>query len=773
MQQGGQKKAVDQQAPRANDNQPMSPNGQAPVPTREDRVSKFSMLDTDSGDPSTSMSHSENQESSGANEKRDQASEGQKEQLGAKSMGEQRVGMASNISSDIKSGAVSVANKAMAIVQPTGNNTANLSSLSDLDKISDWTNDEPKALDIIKRSASDLSDSAQRLRVSRDKIGQAAGESERVQVLGQIFDGLASSGKLVDVKETEPSLVVEKGELPTSRLSTESLESIELPQKLVESIKSLDPKNPANAAAPSPNLLLGEVEVSAEPPNKSEASEERQPVVGQSEGETKAEVKTESDKPKSAVIQQPASKGRSKEVPDSSSKGKTGPLKQSKVQAANRRPANPMGRSMEAVAETTNAKEKDSSTSRAEIANHQIVVNKLDRRKTELEIVDIRDESLTGKMRASKDEERRDRLAKEDAGEQESGGWISMDGIAVVQPPAQPNGAAQLAAQTPSSQQPQGQPMSPGEIIESRFHVDYGSKRRMAKMESGGVNKDSMDSKTEERILNNIENELEQDNRMRNRKYFVYVVHDGHFTAKKECIARIELPPKRRITLAEVRQLISSSQDISLTSLRRNKFKFVTETYRLLNENEDAAVLHQVYPTQGVFLKLNIPEQESQVYPSKGRPRVASNSGALASSLSHPTIASRRRASARQPAGPSGRDNLPAIEVDYAQNEPHLAYGRTRASSVGRRPPGKPNAGAYRRSKSSVQGRARNGGRADELVGDKLPSIGRSSPRAAPVKRPHANQAPGLEAMQSLGSAATDLGANVLSGAKRLFNALR
>lgn len=94
------------------------------------------------------------------------------------------------------------------------------------------------------------------------------------------------------------------------------------------------------------------------------------------------------------------------------------------------------------------------------------------------------------------------------------------------------------------------------------------------------------------------------------RKYFVYIVNDGHFTSKKQCIARIELPYGKRVTLADLRQIIVNSRDVSLNSLKRSKFKFVTETYRLLNENEDATILNHVYPTQGVFLKLNLQEQQ-------------------------------------------------------------------------------------------------------------------------------------------------------------------
>ena len=315
---------------------------------------------------------------------------------------------------------------------------------------------------------------------------------------------------------------------------------------------------------------------------------------------------------------------------------------------------------------------------------------------------------------------------------------------------------------------------------------------------------DSVDSKQEEYVFNNIDHELEQDNKLRNRKYFVYVVHDGHFTAKKECIARIELPPKRRITLAELRQLISSSQDISLSSLRRNRFKFVTETYRLLNENEDAAVLHQVYPTQGVFLKLNVTDnQETHAYhPCKSNARLnsarlsSSEAGGggpgsalliggggggpamLAAGASQATIASRRRQANARPAGrrlnaaaeqQEGRSNaLPAIDAGPAA-------GQQRARARGR-----PAPVAYPRSKSSLQVGARRGAAGRQRAGASSSAMrrGQSSTsineKGAAKFDQEANQLPPLDdgksAGRSLGAAASDLGANVISGAKKLFN---
>lgn len=185
--------------------------------------------------------------------------------------------------------------------------------------------------------------------------------------------------------------------------------------------------------------------------------------------------------------------------------------------------------------------------------------------------------------------------------------------------------------------------LSPTMAIEG-FNAQTGVKDNLGQ---APVRPDPIDRQSEEQTDSHIEDESSQvepisnpeevssqaptgpTGELQTRKYFVYVVQEGQFTAKKECIARIEVETKRRITLSELRQLIVNSPDVSLSSLKRNKFKFVTETYRLLNENEDGAILHQFYPTQGVFLKLNQSEQPTEL-PSRARlPSNAATAGGL------------------------------------------------------------------------------------------------------------------------------------------------
>lgn len=770
--------------------------------------------------------------------------------------GAQTVSSTMNISSDFK-GVSNIANKAMAIVQPTENNDANSSAYTEVsDKSASSVKDasakigemaqhelQQQQLRTISRSVSDLSGKQKQM------VAESMGvESERATALEEIFNGsapnLANINSIKNEGATKSAKVGKTKAAPDDASVSGSLESIELPEKLVESIKQAESKNAVPSEQPSPNLLLGQVAPTNQVQVVANESQKKQSEENQKESENKVRELSRDKK-----IIEPTSEAEGEREKNVSAI-KAGNVDKTREDSQNDRPANPMGRearpnskiqSSETASSKGKALEKTNSRpnlrSQADVKNHQIVVNKLDKRKTNLEIVDLRDASVTGNLisymgNKNKDDE------KKKGEEDSSSGWISMDGVAVVGNQSGtligPTSSGTALGQAPSSQSPTGiasnivqqtnnatinqqqqqMLMSPSDIIDSRFNVDYraGKKKKVSQQtattsaDGKSKNLESIDSNQEEYNLNNIENELEQDNKMKNRKYFVYIVHDGHFTAKKECIARIELPQKRRITLAEVRQLISNSQDISLSSLRRSRFKFVTETYRLLNENEDAAVLHQVYPTQGVFLKLNIPEQENPVYPFKGHTSRLSSGAAgttATSSLSHTTISSRRRANVRNL--PSARDNnLPAIEVDYASGGKEsggaMSYGRMRTSSVGRRTANAAGSirdrqqplGSYRRSKSSVQTSGSKKGSQQQQAtkrrtsnsGDKLPAIGRSSTaremtikrsQATTLQRPNqsletASRSPSSP-LPALSNAASDLGNKVISGAKGLFNA--
>lgn len=617
-------------------------------------------------------------------------------------------------------------NKAMAIVQPTENLKDSDSQSTDGNKLIDKKNPSKElSPSSIARSYSDLAASDRKgakvepANGGRDSAASESMEvSKRVAALEQLFGDYPESSKkkqkeVEDATEKKVMVAASTGGSRNNQMQSScSLESIELPSNLIENLAKVEAKDRMSAAdAPSPNLLLGQM-------NK-QASE----VVDKPE-----------DEPKLA--------GEVKAVDASELAAQ---MDESGVQSHNR-PKNPAPSNKELPSSQQASVGKQSAL--AEVRQHQVVVvNKLDKRRTNLEIVDIRDDSVTGKMRAG-----------QSGGSESVAGtnWISMDGVAVVQqsvgqvsslPAGQSGLGAAALRQSFGGASGQVPPLSPSEIIETRFNVDYSSSwaaQRGRRLNSAGepIGQMALRESQDEEILNNIESELEQDNRSRNRKYFVYIVHDGHFTAKKECIARIELPQKRRITLAEMRQLIASSQDISVASLRRSKFKFVTETYRLLNEDEDVAVLHQVYPTQGVFLKLNVPEQESQAYALKGvrlrRSLVGPASTPAGSNVSQATIASRRRA--RRPPDRQDSDVVTRAKRD-GQTELQAI-----AASLSRAEPAK--LAGYGRSKSNVQPRRQaHPGLANKSQG----------------KRQESTLPLGL-------SAAGELGANVISGAKRLLS---
>lgn len=222
------------------------------------------------------------------------------------------------------------------------------------------------------------------------------------------------------------------------------------------------------------------------------------------------------------------------------------------------------------------------------------------------------------------------------------------------------------------------------------------------------------------------------------RKYFVYLVHDGNLaTTKKECIAQIELPLKKRITLAELRQMIVNSQDVTSSSLRRNKFRFVTETYRLLNENEDAAILHQTYSAEGVFLKMNIGhEQEISRPQGPSRGRVRSPAGMMTSLSSLQQLNSAKKTRNQTVGSGGGRrvqasskscGPLPIIEVGHVGQNADQVSGEKihRTSSVDQKTtPGHPvRKKQFMRSKSTVQQAARGHEKQDGDGSNSLPTV--------------------------------------------------
>lgn len=699
-----------------------------------------------------------------------------------------------------------IVSKAMAIVQPTENTDAigELSSLSKLKEIKTTAQD-------IKLPSSPASPRPQSARLASEVEkgpSKPVANANNVELLEKAAEPINKSipDNLNKLAKNEPENHVDASHL----ISYNSLDSIELPENLMQSIKKADVRG-INDIAPSPNLLLGQTaDAKAQPltsvgeitndtetkdtkPN--EADRQITTTAGQSKDKLQMDAKSastrnetnpsNSDAPKNDANNK-TQKGAKKPPEDSGANKSSPSSKDSKERIERPRPSNPMGRD-EPLAKEKSTNKPANGMDETRVKNHQVVVNKLDKRKTNLEIVDIRDESVTGKMGAKKS---KSDGAKSPIGD-ETSGWISMDGVAVTQPASNVSQttvgaqAGQPMLQTPLS----GSLVKPSDIIGNRFNVDYKSNQSVVLAGDGQKTLAKSDSLEEQSILNNIETELEQDNKFMNRKYFVYIVHDGHLTARKECIARIEMPAKRRITLADLRQLIANSPDISLSSLKRNRFKFVTETYRLLNEDEDAAVLHQVYPTQGVFLKINIAEQsENFAYPAYrgARSRLSSSSNSVVGQSTRNTGGSHAQARTRSNLRRSsqsndGKSNLPAIQVDdhstrratrssLSRERPMANRSRGRSSGPDVRSRARQGLGARSRSGLELNPRlkrpanqASDGQLASAVIGRLIENVG-DSPRGSNVDRKP-------NKLGDLSSPASDIGSNVISGAKKLFNA--
>lgn len=739
-------------------------------------------------------------------------------------------------------------NKAMAIVQPTENVEYNL----DRGRKSKTDDD----LEAAKNPSISANTS------SRPQSARPISELNQNQNNNNKFDiqkekSQLSVNKLDDDlgKQNNIQVNINNNKEKQSNLQTaSSLDSIELPENLMQSLKRIDVRNKITDLTPSPNLLLGQVSKQTnEIINK--ISSKKDDIDESSSKDSKLEVKeNKSSEDDKQIIVEPSistststvelkdnSNMKSKKLTaersenisakKSSSNNNTikSDQKSAKVEASlpspdpsmnqNDRPTNPMGRddlnqAIESKQQNQEHQTKYGSQSgvnlgEAKVKNHQVVVNKLDKRKTQLEIVDIRDESVTGKMGS-----KREKLdGTKSPLSEDTKGWISMDGIAVTQQTTSQNTVTNgpQVGQVHQQQQQQhqsipfnGVPINPKDFIENRFNVDYKSNSQTNSASSSSKPSDNnkgtlskSDSLEEQSILNNIENELELDNKYRNRKYFVYIVHDGHLTAKKECIARIELPAKRRITLADLRQLIANSPDISLSSLKRNRFKFVTETYRLLNEDEDAAVLHQVYPTQGVFLKINIAEQsDNLVYPAfrGARSRLSSSSNSMSgqpSSSSRSPGASRRFGTGPMRASQSNESSthLPAIHVnEYSSaqsNQSRSTKSRaTMKSNSQARFSGKDNARNLQttnrsvpqnarliRSKSGLESR-RLPGQNSNLMSNEYQQTDENLGRSInDINGPNKSNRMAQSRKES-SKITNDIGANVISGAKKLFNAI-
>lgn len=89
--------------------------------------------------------------------------------------------------------------------------------------------------------------------------------------------------------------------------------------------------------------------------------------------------------------------------------------------------------------------------------------------------------------------------------------------------------------------------------------------------------------------------------------YFVYLISDSIGSSfRKDCIGRVAIPVgMKQVTLSDLRSLLAKTDDPTLKSMLRNNkaFRFVTETYRFVAQNEQAAAIDEVYGGQGIFVK--------------------------------------------------------------------------------------------------------------------------------------------------------------------------
>lgn len=96
------------------------------------------------------------------------------------------------------------------------------------------------------------------------------------------------------------------------------------------------------------------------------------------------------------------------------------------------------------------------------------------------------------------------------------------------------------------------------------------------------------------------------------KHFFVYLVSDNSTASstsisfKKDCIGKISLPDHvKSFNLSQLRSyLIQSDDDVLRSVLKNNKsFKFVTETYKSVAQEEKLTYINDVYLNQGIFVK--------------------------------------------------------------------------------------------------------------------------------------------------------------------------
>lgn len=111
------------------------------------------------------------------------------------------------------------------------------------------------------------------------------------------------------------------------------------------------------------------------------------------------------------------------------------------------------------------------------------------------------------------------------------------------------------------------------------------------------------------------------------RKYFLYIIKDVNPFTRKECVGRVTLPARQRMTLEQLRNFLMQSDDETIRSCAKRRFKFLSESYRLVVMNETCTPVDQVYQTQGIFIKFSAGESLPYGYRSKNKYRTGRRDG--------------------------------------------------------------------------------------------------------------------------------------------------
>lgn len=110
--------------------------------------------------------------------------------------------------------------------------------------------------------------------------------------------------------------------------------------------------------------------------------------------------------------------------------------------------------------------------------------------------------------------------------------------------------------------------------------------------------------------LNFNSSELDENSESDERKYFIYLITESNPYFIKNCIGKINLSSRQTLKLSELRELLLKAEDPNIHNIlkKHRSFRFLTETYRFVSQNESLTSIDQIYPTQGIFIKLTAPD---------------------------------------------------------------------------------------------------------------------------------------------------------------------